>query len=161
MDKLYIIAVDDQEQVLRALEDDLGEFLSHMEVETCTSGSEVLELIEEIDGQGDHLAVVVSDHVMPGMTGVELLSAIKEDGRFAATQKLLLTGLASHQDTIDAINQASLDMYVPKPWNREDLKNKIKTLLTKFLIARRLPHEGYRPILDQETLYAELRNRTI
>ncbi|MEM9329018.1 MAG: response regulator [Bacteroidota bacterium] len=161
MDKLYIIAVDDQEEVLRALEDDLSFFLSHTEVEMCTSGVEVLELIDELDRSGDHLAVLVSDHVMPKMTGVELLSKIQQDGRFTSTQKLLLTGLASHQDTIDAINHAGLDMYIAKPWKKADLIEKIKVLITQYLISRKIPHEKFMPILDQETLYAELRNRTI
>ncbi len=161
MDKLFIIAVDDQEEVLRALEDDLSFFLSKCEVETCHGGEEALELLEDIDAAGDHLAVIVSDHVMPGMTGVELLVKVKEDGRFASSQKLLLTGLASHQDTIDAINKAGLDMYISKPWDREDLLAKIKVLLAKFVISKHIAHEPYMDVLDQTTLYTALRHRTI
>ncbi len=62
-----------------------------------------------------YITVIVSDHVMPGKTGVELLTDVFHDSRFPNTKKILLTGQATHTDTINAIN-AGIDRYFEKPW---------------------------------------------
>ncbi len=64
------------------------------------------------------IALIISDHVMPGKTGVELLTDVSKDGRFGFTRKVLLTGQATHTDTINAINSAGIDRYFEKPCKR-------------------------------------------
>ncbi len=156
MDKLYIICVDDQREVLNSLIDDLEPYDELFEVEACESGSEVLELMDDIDANGDLVALIISDHVMPGMTGVELLSAIQSDGRYEGTKKLLLTGLATHEDTISAINRANLDMYIAKPWNEEDLHQKVSQLLTQYILSKGMDYTSYMDLLDKEVLFKGL-----
>jgi len=91
MEKLTILCIEDQREVLRAIVNDLAPFLEDFAVEECESAAEARELLDEIDAAGDYLAVVVSDHVMPGESGVEFLSALNEDVRFEGTRKILLT----------------------------------------------------------------------
>ena len=156
MSELYLICIDDQPEVLNALERDLGAFESFLNIEVCDSGEEALELMEEIDAEGKFLAVVISDQVMPGKSGVDLLTEIQEDARFSETRKILLTGLASHQDTIDAINKGGLDFYVQKPWTKENISKVIKSALTQFILEKGIDYEKYIHILDKEILYKNL-----
>lgn len=160
MDQLHIVCIDDQPEVLNALEHDLSDFEAHTVVEVCDSGQEALELINELDQQGDHLALVISDQIMPGMTGVELLSRLQQDRRFSHAQKILLTGLATHQDTIEAINTGGIDHYIQKPWTKDDIGHAVKKGLTHFVTRAGLDYESYLPVLDQPLLYEILRNQS-
>lgn len=160
MNKLYLICIDDQPEVLNALESDLSEFEEFLIIETCDSGNEAMELIDEIDAEGNFLAIVISDQVMPGLTGVEVLHQIEKDSRFRHTYKILLTGLATHEDTIEAINTGGLNYYIAKPWTKEHLSGTIKKCLTAFLTNSGIDFQPYIPILDQEMLYEILRKKT-
>lgn len=157
MDKLYIICLEDQREVLNAIAEDLSDFDEIGIVEECESVAEAEELIDEIDQRGDLLAVVVSDHVMPGKTGVDFLSELRNDERFKLTKKILLTGLATHQDTIRAINLAAIDRYLEKPWTREQLTQAVRELLTAFVLEAGLDYMNYLPHLDQQVLFEHLK----
>lgn len=156
MDKLHIIYVDDQREVLSTLSKDLEIFEHLINVEECESADEALELINEIDATGDHICVIISDHIMPGKNGVEFLTEIHNDGRFNLTKKMLLTGQATHQDTITAINQARIEKYIEKPWKSEDIVNAVKVLLTQYIFDAGIEYTKYMAILDQPTLYQNL-----
>ncbi|MFT6867677.1 MAG: two-component system chemotaxis response regulator CheY [Cyclobacteriaceae bacterium] len=160
MEKLFIICVDDQREVLSALTSDLEIFEEHVNIEECESSSEVWDLMEKIDESGDFVALIISDQVMPGNSGVDLLKKVKLDGRFKKTRKILLTGQATHQDTIEAINSAGLDNYIEKPWNKKSLHHIVKVLLTKFIMNSGIEYEQYLEVLDNETLYEILRGTT-
>jgi two-component system, chemotaxis family, chemotaxis protein CheY len=157
--KMYIICIDDQREVLNTVVKDLESFENLFMVEPCESAEEAWELIEEIDAEGDQLALVVSDHVMPDKNGVEFLIELHEDGRFVHTKKILLTGLATHKDTITAINKAKIDTYIEKPWKKEQLLGDVKKMLTHFILEAGLNYEKYMDALDQQTLLAELRKK--
>lgn len=156
MDKLNIIYVDDQREVLTTLSKDLQVFEKFVNIEECESADEAMELINEIDSAGDHLAVLISDHIMPGISGVQFLSQINNDSRFRITKKVLLTGQATHQDTITAINQANIEKYIEKPWKSETLIDGVKVLLTHYIFNAGLDYQPYAQILDQPTLLAYL-----
>lgn len=160
MDKLYIICVDDQREVLSTLSEDLEPFEGLLRIEECESVKEAWEVMDTVDSQGDYVALVITDQVMPGNSGVDLLKKMSADPRYEHTRKVLLTGLATHQDTIEAINAARLDNYIEKPWNRETLHRIIRVLITKYLLSQGLEYKEYLPILDQKTLYAMLRKTT-
>jgi len=157
MEKIYIICVEDQREVLNTVLKDLEIFEGPFFLEGCESADEAEELLDELDAQGDYVGLMVCDHVMPGKSGVQLLIDVNKDGRFRHTKKLLLTGLATHQDTIDAINQAAIDRYIEKPWNVETLQKQARTLLTRFLFDQGLSYEAYLPVLDSETVLERLR----
>lgn len=157
MEKLNIICVDDQREVLSAVVRDLSVLESWVNIEECESAAECEALMDDIDSDGDFLALVISDHIMPGKTGVELLGDIALDGRFNDTRKILLTGQATHQDTINAVNTARIDHYFDKPWQKEELILAAKQLITHFIMKKGIDYQMYINELDQETLYKYLR----
>ncbi len=156
METINIICVDDQPEVLDSVMRDLRPLTPHVRLEDATSVDECKALIEQIDADGDHVALIISDQVMPGSTGVELLRAIAADRRFAKTRKVLLTGQASHADTIEAINDGHIDNYVEKPWQPEKLLSVVKRLLTLYVLDAGLETAPLMPVLDQPTLISKL-----
>ncbi len=159
MDKLNILYVDDQREVLSTLAKDLQVFEKYMAVEECESAGEALNLINEIDREGDFVAVIICDHIMPGMSGVDFLSRVTSDGRFSSTRKMMLTGQATHQDTIMAINQARIEKYIEKPWKKEELVEAVKILLTHYLMDTGIEYQNYLPVLHQPTLLNYLQHK--
>ena len=115
MEKINIICVDDQPEVLDSVLRDLRPLNSCFRLEGVESASECRELLEEFDQDGELTGLIISDHVMPGGSGVESLGGIAKDDRFAGTRKILLTGQATHADTIQAVNDAHIDNYLEKP----------------------------------------------
>lgn len=157
MENLYIIYLDDQREVLSTLSKELSEFETLFQVEECETADEAYTLMEEIDEQGDNVAVLISDHIMPGKNGVEFLTEVNEDVRFFSTKKILLTGMATHQDTIMAINNARIDKYIEKPWKSDVLVNMIKELITRFVFEKGLDYQKYIKLLDQKVMFEVLR----
>lgn len=157
MEKLNLICVDDQREVLSAVLQDLEPLSTWLNIEDCESAAEALELMDDFDAEGEFVALIISDHVMPGKTGVELLTEISQDGRFSTTKKILLTGQATHQDTITAINLARIESYFEKPWNAEILRERARTLVTEFIFDQGLDYTDYQGNLDQNVVLARLR----
>lgn len=157
MEKINIICVDDQPEVLDSVVKDMRPLSEHFSVEECESAAECLDLMDELDANGELVGLVISDHVMPGENGAELLGKISQDPRFNHTRKVLLTGQATHSDTINAINAARIDHYFEKPWDAEDLRLNAKQLLTEYILDKGLDYEEMIPALDQPTLYRKLK----
>ncbi|WP_413111485.1 response regulator [Thaumasiovibrio sp. DFM-14] len=157
MEKINIICVDDQREVLSAVLNDLAPLSSAFNIEDCESAAEALELIDELDAEGEHIALVISDHVMPGKTGVELLTEISQDSRFTFTKKVLLTGQATHQDTIQAINDARIESYFEKPWKAETLLTTARTLVSEYIFDMGLDFQAFSSELDQNVVLRRLR----
>ncbi|SON49729.1 response regulator [Vibrio tapetis] len=157
MEKLNLICVDDQREVLGAVLQDLAPLSSWVNIEDCESADEALDLMDELDADGEFVALIISDHVMPGKTGVELLTEVSIDSRFVKTKKVLLTGQATHHDTITAINKARIESYFEKPWQGKELLERARTLLTEFIFDNGLDYSAYQAELDQHVVLTRLR----
>ncbi len=157
MEKIPILCIEDQREVLAALRKDLEEFLSHCSIVECESADEAKEVLDNLDQKGMDPGILICDHVMPGENGIEFLIDVHQDKRFPYSRKILLTGLATHEDTIRAINKAHIDHYIEKPWEKEALIRMVKELVTKFVLDSGKDYQDYMPVLDQETLYHRLR----
>jgi len=159
MERLYIICVEDQKEVLNIIAEQLSYFEEHVSIEECETADEAFELLENLDSKGGKVAVVVSDHVMPGTSGVDFLVKIRSDDRFESVKKILLTGQATHMDTIAAINEAKIDNYIEKPWKEHELIAKVSDLLTQFIIESGIDYEPYVEVLNKQTLFDLLKVR--
>lgn len=157
MEKINIICVDDQQEVLDSVMRDLRPLSPLVRLEEASGTADCLRLIDQIDADGDFVAVVISDQVMPGESGTDLLAKIASDSRFGKTRKVLLTGQATHADTINAINEGQVDNYVEKPWVPEKLLATVKRLLTLYILESGIDYKPYMSILDNTTLFSKLR----
>ncbi|MDO5473111.1 MAG: response regulator [Akkermansia sp.] len=157
METINIICVDDQQEVLDSVMRDLRPLTPLIRLEEASGVEDCLSLMDQIDSDGDLVGIVISDQVMPEANGTELLAKVASDRRFAKTRKILLTGQATHADTINAINDGHIDNYIEKPWQQEKLLAIVKKLLTLYVLDAGLDHTEYMSVLDQPTLFAKLR----
>lgn len=132
MKKQTIICIDDEEIILEAIQEQLeSSFGEEYHIETSDSGEDALELFKELLDEGQQVPVVISDYIMPGMKGDELL---KEIHKLAPESlKILLTGQASIDGISNAINNAKLYRYISKPWDKDDLVLTVKEAVKSFL----------------------------
>ena len=148
MNQICIVCVDDEPEVLEAVERDLSEFDDYFPVESASSASEARQLCEVLHSRGDQVGLLLCDHLMPGETGVELLISLHDLPSAKNARRVLLTGQASHMDTIDAVNQGGLDYYISKPWEGKLLQDVVRDQLTSFVIERCPSPANYMNILD-------------
>ncbi|MSP17676.1 MAG: diguanylate cyclase [Myxococcales bacterium] len=131
----HILCVDDEEGILSALRQQLGaRFGKECEISVAHSAIDALELMDELARDGEPLAVVIADQIMPGMKGVELLEEVHR--RSPETTKVLLTGQAGLDAVVAAINRAALNRYIAKPWDEQDLRLTVENLLRQFRLDR-------------------------
>lgn len=135
MAREHILCVDDEEGILTALRQQLGaRFGDECDIELARSGADALELIEELQREGEPLAVIIADQIMPGMKGVELLETVHRISPL--TTKVLLTGQAGLDAVVAAINRAGLNRYISKPWDEPDLRLTVESLLQTYRLQR-------------------------
>jgi thioredoxin reductase (NADPH) len=116
MAKPAILAVDDDVAVVAAVVRDLRQrYGEDYRVLRATSGPEALEVLADLVLKDRPVAAVVSDQRMPGMTGIEVLQAVRHQAPDA--KLLLLTAYADTDVAIRAINDIALDYYLMKPWD--------------------------------------------
>ncbi|MBG8554357.1 FAD-dependent oxidoreductase [Hymenobacter guriensis] len=114
--KPVILAVDDDPQVLAAIDRDLRqEFRRDYRVLRASSGAEALATLRELQVRNESLALLLADQRMPEMEGVELLEQART--LFPDARRVLLTAYADTEAAIRAINHARLDYYLMKPWD--------------------------------------------
>jgi thioredoxin reductase (NADPH) len=143
--KPAILAIDDDEPVLRAIERDLrARYASEYRILAAGSGAEALDVVGELTRRGDPVALFVADQRMPVMTGIELLrEALPLQ---PGAKRILLTAYADTEVAIAAINDIRLDQYLLKPWDppEERLYPVVDDLLTDWVATFRPPFEGLR-----------------
>ncbi|HBL13043.1 MAG TPA: diguanylate cyclase, partial [Cyanobacteria bacterium UBA11162] len=151
MKELAILLVDDEPMVLESLAEDLlRNFGQDYQIEAAESGEEALEVVEELQGEGIEIAVVISDQVMPGLKGDELLSQIHL--QYPNILKIMLTGQAGVDAVGNAVNSANLYRYIAKPWNAIDLTLTVKEAVTKYLQVKQLEQQNIQLREDERRL---------
>lgn len=129
--KERVLLVDDEPQVLIALEDLLGDAFVVLKT---PSPEEALTIVERDPG----IAVVVTDQRMPKMNGDELLSRL---GTSSDARRILVTGFADLSAVIRAVNNGKIFAYVTKPWDPEDLVLKVRKAAEHYRLAQELAQE--------------------
>ena len=153
MERGFIICVDDQPAILDALMTQLESAVGDIcDIETAESAAEALALLDELEQRGECVEMVIADEVMPGMKGAQLLEIIHK--RSPEIIKVMLTGQAGLASVAYAINNAGLNKYFSKPWEDEDLKLTLQSLLEKGRLARK----NKKLTQELQEQYKELRN---
>lgn len=131
MNKKIILCVDDEKIVLESLRGELeGKFKEPYALEFAESGEEALEVIADLIVEGDQLVLIVTDYIMPGLKGDEVLTRIY--GRHPDSRQIMLTGQASLEGITNAINNAKLYRYIAKPWEKRDLLLTIQEAIKSY-----------------------------
>ena len=147
MPKPVLFTIDDDPDVLRALERDLRQHYSdRFRVMRASSGASALGALHQLRERRNAVALMLVDQRMPQMSGVELL----EEARplFPDAKRVLLTAYADTDAAIRAINTAHVDYYLLKPWDppAEKLFPPLDDLLGDWLASYRPPFEGVRVV---------------
>jgi thioredoxin reductase (NADPH) len=145
MAKPVILTVDDEPEVLNAVERDLRHhYATAYRVMKARSGSQALETTRQLKQREMPVALFLVDERMPGMTGTEfLVEALK---LYPDARRVLLTAYADTHTAIAGINRVGLDYYLLKPWEppEEHLYPALDELLLDWLARVRPPFDGLR-----------------
>jgi thioredoxin reductase (NADPH) len=116
MPKPVLLTVDDDREVLRAIERDLRrKYAADYRVLRAESGSAAMEIVRELKLRNNAVALFLVDQRMPGVSGVQFLEqAIK---LYPDARRVLLTAYADTEAAIAAINTAGINHYLLKPWD--------------------------------------------
>ncbi len=115
-----ILVVDDESSICQNVQKILAR--NQFEVFQANSAKEALEEL----GKNSY-SLMISDVVMPGMNGLELLKMVKE--QWPLTQVLMMTAYASTETAVKAIRLGAVD-YLPKPFTPDELRSLISRSLT-------------------------------
>lgn len=134
-----ILLLDDEVNVLNALQRTLRQYFrpEDVQVETFSDPEKALLRSGEVD-----FDVAISDYRMPAINGVDFLRTLK--GLQPDTVRLVLSASTEFGPVLEAINQAEVFRYIPKPWHAEELKRTIELAFARHDQAaedRRLANE--------------------
>jgi CheY-like chemotaxis protein len=119
MKKLAILAVDDEKIILDSIKIQIEKNFSHKFIfDYADNPEEALEVIDELTKEDISLLLVISDYMMPGMTGEEF--AIKVKSKIKNANILILTGHMPEEKGLDLMKKNIVLKVMQKPW-REDL----------------------------------------
>jgi two-component system, NtrC family, sensor kinase len=121
-----VLFVDDEPENLRVFE---LTFRREYQVRTARSGEDALQSLIEHPA-----AVVLSDHRMEGMSGVELLAKVREVD--PKTVRVLVTAYGDATTLGDAINNGSIYRYLPKPWTPDEMRLLIRNAIDHYALDR-------------------------
>ncbi len=145
MTKPILLTVDDDPQVLGAIERDLRRhYRGEYRILKASSGAEGLELVRQLKQREEALALFLVDQRMPQMSGTEFLAQAMVF--YPQARKVLLTAYADTQAAIASINTIGLDFYLMKPWDppEQQLYPVIDDLLSAWWQAAPPTYNGIR-----------------
>ena len=135
-----ILFVDDEPNVLKALQRAFRQ--ENYQVVTAGNGEEALALLSKEPCQ-----LMVTDYMMPGMSGAELLKRVKE--KFPDTLRIMLTGHADVDAVMGAMREGAVYKFVLKPWNDDDLRVTVGLALEQYDLVRK--NKALQKSNDQKT----------
>lgn len=142
-----ILTIDDDVDVLASIENDLRQrYAEKYRILRAGSGAAGLDLLKRLLQRNDEVALLLVDHRMPQMNGIETLTEAMK--LFPEAKRVLLTAYADTEAAIKAINQVQLHHYLLKPWHppEQHLYPVLDDLLDDWYANYRPPFEGVRVI---------------
>jgi thioredoxin reductase (NADPH) len=137
-----LLTVDDDPEVSRSLARDLRQYYGEdYRIRRAESGPEALDALKELRVRDEKVGLLLADHRMPGMNGVEFLEQSRQF--YPKARRVLLTAYADTDAAIAAINQADVHYYLLKPWDppKEKLYPVLDDLLEDWKMLDRLKSE--------------------
>ncbi|MBJ6136581.1 ATPase, T2SS/T4P/T4SS family [Marinobacter litoralis] len=141
-----LLLVDDEPNVLSALKRVFKR--ENYELFFANSASEALNILEE-----NPIELIMTDFMMPGMKGSELLRAVRE--RWPNTIRIMLTGHANTDAVMGSIKDGAVYRFILKPWNDDDLRLTIALALEQYELIQKtnkLQQQNKQQSKDLETV---------
>lgn len=141
-----LLLVDDEENVISSLKRVFMD--EEFEVFSANSGQEGLKMLAK-----EQIQVIVSDEKMPGMSGADFLSEAKK--LYPDTIRFMLTGQASVEAAMKAINEGEIYRFFTKPWDDLQLAFAIRSAFERFDLEdenRRLLETVKRQALEMKSI---------
>ncbi len=123
-----LLFVDDEPNVLRALQRVFRK--ENYRITTATSAKEALQILS-----GESFQLIISDHMMPGMSGAELLQQVRE--LYPDTIRIMLTGHADTSAVMGAIKEGAVYRFILKPAQDDDLRVSVALALEQYDIIQK------------------------
>ena len=145
MAKPILLIVDDDLQVLNAVERDLRRhYRSDYRVIKSSAPAEALQVVHKLKQRDDPVALFLVDQRMPQMSGTEFLTQAMQ--LYPDARKVLLTAYADTQAAIASINDIGLDFYLMKPWDppEQHLYPVLDDLIADWWQSAELAYDGIR-----------------
>jgi thioredoxin reductase (NADPH) len=145
MPKPVLLTVDDDPDVLRAVERDLrNRYADRYRILRASSGPEAMNTLQQLHSRNEAVALMLADQRMPDLDGVGFLAQATE--LFPSSKRALLTAYADTNAAIDAINEAKVHYFLMKPWDppEENLYPALDDLLNDWADSYHPPYEGIR-----------------
>ncbi len=145
MPKPVVLTVDDDPDVLRAVERDLrSRYADRYRILRASSGTEAMDTLQRLHSRNEAVALLLADQRMPELDGVGFLTQATE--LFPSSKRALLTAYADTNAAINAINEARVHYFLMKPWDppEENLYPALDDLLNDWAASYQPPYEGIR-----------------
>jgi putative two-component system response regulator len=126
-----VLFIDDEEQVLNSIDGIFSK--ADVTVIKTASAREALEIVNQ-----QPVAVIVSDSQMPEMTGIDLLSKIRDVS--PDTLRILMTAPSDLAAAVDAINKGELFRFVLKPWDNKFFVKTVQEAVSRYKIIHTIKH---------------------
>ena len=143
MAKPVLLTVDDDPDVLQAIERDLRtRYSDRYRILRAASANEALDVLHRLKSRNDAVALLLADQRMPELDGVGFLTQATD--LFPDAKRALLTAYADTNAAIEAINSARVHYFLLKPWDPPDqnLYPALDDMLNEFMDSYHPPYEG-------------------
>ena len=128
MTKQAILCVDDEAIIVMAMKEEIKRhFKGRFVYEMACSASDGIRIVDQLSGEGIRLILVISDWLMPGMKGDEILSEVRR--RHPEAKTIMITGQATPDALERMKNDGLANSIILKPWQSKDLIGKIEALV--------------------------------
>ncbi|MCG6144982.1 response regulator [Leptospira bandrabouensis] len=118
--KNAILFVDDESIILLSMKSQVKQhFGERYKYLTAENANEAWELLQELEGEGKSVSIIISDWSMPGMNGDEFLRKVHKT--YPQIEKVIITGFADQKSIEDLNSEIGPISCLKKPWDEEEL----------------------------------------
>lgn len=121
-----ILVVDDDQLALETLKRTLRGVFNVFAASSAAEADEILRF--------EYIQVVLCDHRMPGETGVDFLTRVRDE--WPEVIRILISGYSDFEDTVRSVNEAGIYQYIEKPWQPEQLILTLKNAIELYELQR-------------------------
>ncbi len=136
----HVLVVDDEPELAESLSDYL-ERKERFKISVAGNGEEAMEILRHSTETGEPIDLVLLDMRMPRVSGLDVLSWIRQHPDLHYTRVIMLTATASTKDKLAAFSTGA-DDYITKPYYPQELLARVKTILRSRQLEKQLQNQS-------------------